>query len=101
MLGDGQGDAGDVYLLKSVLADERSGHLASDGHYRRRVHVRRSDAGHQVGGPRPRGGHADPYFARGPRVAVGSVSCGLFVAHQDVMDRVFRQGMIEMDDRPS
>ena len=45
MLGNGQGDTGDVYLLKGVLADERPCYLACDSHHGGGVEIGGSDSG--------------------------------------------------------
>ena len=84
VLGDGEGNAGDVGFLKGVAADGGARHLAGDGDHRDGVHHRAGNAGGQVGGAGAGGGGADADFAGGPGVAVGGHGGGLFVADQDV-----------------
>ncbi len=100
MLGDRQGDAGDVDLLEGIGADDRRGYLAGDGHDGRRVHIGRGQAGDQVGRAGARGGDADAHLAGGAGIAIGGVGRSLLVAHQDVVDRIVGQRVIEMDHRP-
>ena len=100
VLGDRLGDADDVGLLERVAPDHRARHLAGDRHQRRAVHVRGGDAGHQVGGARPRGGDAHAGAAAGACVAVGRVRRGLLVPHQHVPERrVLGQRVVERHDR--
>ena len=85
---------------KASRPDHGARHLAGDRDHRRVVHVRRGEAGHQVGGARPRGGdaHARPPARAG--VAVGGVGRGLLVPHQHVAEPgILRQRVVERHDR--
>ena len=97
VLGDGNGNAGDVGFLEGVGADGRPGHLAGDVDHAHRVHDVVGHAGDHVGGARPggAGGHAD--LAGGPRVAVGGEAGGLLVPDQHVPDAVLVvvEGVVE------
>ena len=59
VLGDGQGDAGDVDLLKRIGAEDLGGDLAGDGDHRDAVEHGRRKAGDEVRRSRAGGGHAD------------------------------------------
>ncbi len=101
MLGDRLRDAGHVGFLEGIAADESRRDLAGDRHDRRRVHHRVGQRRHQVGRARSAGrdAHAELATARCAGIAFGGVSGGLFVAHQHVVDLIFRQGMVERHDR--
>ena len=83
---DRHGDAADVGLLEAVRADHRPADLTGDRDQRHRVHVRVRDRGDQVGGARPRGGHADADLAGRLRVSGGRVPGALLVTDQHVPD---------------
>ena len=85
-LGNGHGDAGDVYLLEGVLADEVFADVAGDKHNRGGVVVGGGDAGDQVGGAGAGGGEAHPHLSRGPGVAVGGMGRALLVGGEVVAD---------------
>ena len=102
VLGDRQGDAGDVGLLEGVLADGLPGHLAGDGDHGDRVHHGVGQTGDEVGGAGARGGPADADLAGGPRVAVGGVGGRLLVAYENVAESgVFGEGLVEREYRPA
>ena len=84
MLGDGQGQTGNVGLLKGVPANCRAGHLTGDGNHRHRVHLRGGDSSGQVSGSRTGRCGADADFPGDSRVAVGSHCRCLLVTHQDM-----------------
>jgi hypothetical protein len=94
VLGDGQGDPGDVRLLEGVAAQDLGRDLSGDEHGGDGVHHRGGDAGGQVRRPRTGGGdgHSDP--AAGPCVPVRHVGRTLLVADQDVADGELQQGVI-------
>ena len=71
LLGDRDGDAGDVGFLEGVRADHAVGHVGRDRDQRRRVHVRVADARDQVGRARAAGAeaHADRALSCGLRCA--------------------------------
>jgi hypothetical protein len=86
VLGDGDGDPGDVGFLEGVGADHAARHLAGDGHHRDRVHIGVGDGGDQVRRAGAAGRHADADAPGGLRVAGGRVAGPLLVPHQDVPD---------------
>src|SRR6266851_2906579 len=98
VLGDGQGDAGDVDLLKCIAAEDLGGDLAGDGDDGDAVEHGGGYAGDQVCRTRPGGGHADADFARGAGVAVGHVRGALLVADEDVVDGELAQGVVDGQD---
>src|SRR5215204_644875 len=99
VLGEGQRHAHDVRLLERVLAHRRSSDLARDRHQRHRIHLGRRQPRDQVGRPWPARGHAHPDPTRRPRVAVRRVGGSLFVAGEDVFQRVIGEGVVERHDR--
>ncbi len=98
VLGDGQGDAGDVDLLKCIAAEDLGGDLAGDADDGDGVEHRRGDAGDEVGRTRPAGGHADADLAGGAGVAVGHVRGALLVADEDVVDGELAQRVVDGED---
>jgi hypothetical protein len=94
VLGDGQGDAGDVDFLKRVGAEDFGGDLAGDADDGDRVEHGRGDAGDEVGGAGAGRGNAHAYLTRGAGVAVGHVGGALLVAHEDVVDRELAQRVV-------
>ena len=86
VLGDGQGDAGNVDFLEGVGAEDLGGDLAGDGDHGDGVEHGGGKAGDEVGGTRAGSGHADANLAGGAGVAVGHVGCALLVADEDVVD---------------
>ena len=101
VLGDRQGDAGDVGFLEGVRADQLAAHLAGDADDRGAVHHRRGDAGHQVGGAGARGRDRHADLAGGAGVAVGHVGGALLVPDQDVTDGVVEHRVVGGEDRPA
>ena len=98
VLGDGQGDAGDVGFLEGVGADELAADLSGDANDRRGIEHGGGDAGDHVGRAGAGGGDGDANFAAGARVAISHVGGALLVAHQDVMDIAVLQGVIRRKD---
>ena len=98
VLGDGQGDAGDVDLLKRVAAEDFAADLAGDGHDGNAIEHGGGDAGDEVGGAGAGGGDADADLARGAGVAVGHVRGALLVADEDVVDGELAQGVVGGED---
>ena len=98
VLGDGQGDAGDVDFLEGIGAEQLGGDLAGDADHGNRVHHGRGDAGDEIGGAGAGGGDGDADFAGGAGVSVGGMGRALLVAHQDVADRVFAQSVVDGQD---
>jgi hypothetical protein len=81
-------DTDRIALLERILTDRSSRHLAADDHHRDRIHVGRRDAGHRIGDAGAGGHEAHTHFAGGTRIGVSGVDCGLFVAHEDVLEFV-------------
>ncbi len=98
VLGDGQGDAGDVDLLKGVAAEDFAADLAGDGDDGDGVEHGGGDAGDEVGGAGAGGGDADADLAGGAGVAVGHVRGALLVADEDVVDGELAQGVVGGED---
>ena len=86
VLGDREGDAGDVGFLEAVAPDQVACDVAGDHDDGHGVHVGGGDAGDEVGGAGPGGGEADAGASGDAGVAVGGVGGGLFVADQDMLD---------------
>jgi len=84
----GTRDTDRIALLKRILADRSSRHLAADDHHRDRVHIGRRDARHRIGDAGAGGHEAHANLAGRARVGVGGVNRGLLVAHQDVLELV-------------
>ncbi len=99
VLGDGQGDAGDVDLLEGVGAEDFGGDLAGDGDEGNAVQHGCCEAGDEVGGAGAGGGHADAGAAGGAGVAIGHVGGALLVADEDVVDGgEFAEGVVDGED---
>ncbi len=94
MLGDGQGDASDISLLKGIGADQLTAHLTCNTNDRGRVQHRRRDAGHHVGGSGAGGGHGYTSPPARARIAIRHVSGALLMAHQYVMDLAVLEGIV-------
>ena len=102
-LGDGHGDAGDVHLLESVLAQGLLSDIAGDEDHRRGIHIGGGDAGGEIGGPGARGSEAHPHLAGGSGIAIGGVGGPLLVGGQYVVYfiLVVIQFIIEIQDGPA
>ncbi len=94
VLGDGQGDAGDVGFLEGVGADHRAAHLARDADDGRGVHHGRGNAGNHVGGAGAGSCQSDTHAAAGARVSIGHVRGALLVAHQHMVHARFGHGVV-------
>ena len=103
VLGDGQGNAGDVDLLEGVGADLVVGNIASDGHHGDGIQKGGGDAGNQIGGSGAGGGDDHAGLPGGPGPAVGGVGGSLLVGGEYVLEfvPVFIQGIIDMDHLPA
>ena len=98
VLGDGEGDPGDVRFLEAVTADEITGDVAGDDDHGDGIHVGGTDTGHEVGGARAGGREADAGPTAGPSVAVGGVSGALLMTDEDVLDLgVFAEAVVERE----
>ncbi len=98
MLGDGQGDAGDVDFLKRVAPEDFAADLARDGDDGDGVEHGGGDAGYEVGGAGAAGRDADADLARSAGVAVGHVRGALLVADEDVVYGELAQGVVGGED---
>ena len=85
VLGDGQGDAGDINFLEGIGAEQLGGDLAGDADHGHGVHHGGGDAGDEVGGAGAGGGDGDADLRRrrghirrpcGRRPARGAPGCG-------------------------
>ncbi len=98
VLGDGQGDAGDVDLLKRVGAEDFAADLACDRHNGNAIEHGGGNAGDEIGGAGAGGGDTDADFTGGTGVAVGHVRGALLVADENVMDGELAQGVVGGED---
>ena len=99
VLGDGEGDAGDVDFLEGVGAEDFGRDLAGDRDDGDRVEHGGGEAGDEVGGAGAGGGHADADAAGRAGVAVGHVGGSLLVADEDVVDGgEFAEGVVDGED---
>ncbi len=98
VLGDRQGDAGDVDLLKGVAPDQRLPDLPRDGDDGDGVEHRVREAGDEVGGARPGGRHADARLTGDTGVAFGGERRPLLEADEHVVEAGAGQGVVERDD---
>lgn len=87
MLHAGTREADRIALLE-YMTDHGSRHLAANDHHRDRIHVGCHDAGHRIGNTGAGGHEADTHFAGGTQIGVSGVNCGLFLAHEDVLEFV-------------
>ena len=94
MLGDRQAHALDICFLEAIASQQRGGDLPGNGYDGGGVHVSGGQPGNQVGSAWPRGGNANPYLARGPRIAIGHVGGTLLVGYQHVVDGVLIFGQV-------
>ena len=100
VLGDGQGDTGDIDLLEAIGTNDGIGDVTGDGDQGNGVDVSGGDAGNQVGGTGAGGGDANAYLAGGTGVAVSCVGGTLFVGGQHVLQlvTVLIKGIVDIDD---
>ena len=98
MLGDGQGDAGDVDFLKGVGAENLAGDIAGDADDGDGVQHGGGDAGDEVGGAGAAGGDGDAHLARCAGIAVGHVRGPLLVADEDMVNGKLAQRVIDRQD---
>ena len=86
MFGDWRGNATNVDLLKTVLADSRIGDLPRDTHQRYRIHVGGSDTRDQIRRAWTARRDNDADLAACPCVAVRRVHRALFMPRQNVRE---------------
>ena len=85
---DGARDADRIAFLESIQTNGCRGHLTRDDHHRDAVHVGGSDAGHGIREARAGCHQCHTHFTGGAGIPVCSVHCGLFVAHQHMLNGV-------------
>ncbi len=88
MLSAGPRNTHRVHFLKSVITDERNGHLPSDHNYGHRVHIRRGNAGHRIGGTRATGDQRHTNLASDPGISICCMHCRLLMAHENMPDGI-------------
>ena len=86
VLCDGHGHSRNVHLLKAVLAQHGKRHIGRNCHHGHRVHVRRSNTCHQIGGSGSAGGHTYTHPACGSCIAVRRMGGTLLMGGQDMPD---------------
>ena len=96
---DRHGDAGDVDFLEGVGAEQFAAHLASDADDGRGIEHGGGDAGDHVGCAGAAGGHGDADATSGARITVGHVRGALFVAHENVVELGFAEGVVDGKNR--
>ncbi|MNK57056.1 hypothetical protein D3C87_761060 [compost metagenome] len=101
VLGAGKGHAEHVDLLKRIGTDGSASHLTADGHQGHGIEQRLRQAGHQVGGPRARGGDADPHLAGGAGITHGGHGGPLLVTAELMGQATVIQGVIDRHDGPA
>ncbi len=91
------GNTDRVDFLKSVVADQRRGHLPGEHHQWDGIHVGIGNAGDGVGDAGAGGDQHHAGFAAGAGVTFGGVNGGLFVTDQHMLDIVLGvQGVIDV-----
>ncbi len=96
---DGARDAHGVALLEGIHANRRCGHLTRDDHHGDAVHVGRGNARDGIGYARTRGHQRHADITGGTRITIGGMHRGLFVSHQDVLNRVLLvDGVVDVED---
>ena len=99
VLGDGEGDAGDVDFLEGVRAEDFGGDLAGDRHNRNAIEHGGGEAGDEVCGAGAGGGHTDADAPGCAGVAVCHVGGSLLVTDEDVVDGgEFAEGVVDGED---
>ncbi len=86
--GDGSGDAGDISLLKGVVADEMAGHLTGEHHNGNGIHIGVGDAGDGIGGTGSGGDQHHARFSSRLGIPFGHVGGALFVSYEDVTKKL-------------
>ena len=80
--------AGDIHLLKGILAEGGKVHVRRDRHHRNGIHISRGDPRHKIGRAGAAGRHADAHFSGRPGIAVRRMCRALLMACQDMMDLI-------------
>ena len=94
---DRAGDADRVALLECIETDRMGWHLTGDDHHGDAVHVGRGDTGDGVGYTRTGGDERDADVTSGAGIAVRSMDSRLFMAHQNVLNRLlFEKSVIDV-----
>ena len=88
VLGNRHRDAGYVYFLKAVPADQTGADVAGDRDHGDGIHISRGNAGIKVGCARAGGRDANAGLAGGARVAVRRVGRTLFMCGQNMSNPV-------------
>ncbi|MNZ52061.1 hypothetical protein D3C78_698950 [compost metagenome] len=101
VLGAGEGHAEHVDLLKRIGAHGGAGDLTADGDQGHGIEQRLRQAGHQVGGPRARGGDADPHLTGGAGITHGGQGGPLLVTAELMGQATVIQGVIDRHDGPA
>ena len=87
-LGDGLRDAYEVHFLKGIRTEETCTHLPGNNHDGRTIYHGVGNAGDGIGGTRPTGHEANTYLTRHTGKALCGMGSPLFMAHQDVVQRL-------------
>ena len=94
VFGAGAGDAHGVGLLKGVRADHERGHLAGQHDDRDRIHQCVRQARDRVRRAWPGCHETHARLARGARISFRGMHRTLFMAHEDVLDRVLLKDLV-------
>ena len=86
VFGHRHGDAGDIHLLETVLAQKGGPHVGRNSHYRNGIHIGGGNAGDQIGGAGAAGGKAHAHFSRSSGITVRRMGRALLVGGEDVPD---------------
>ncbi len=95
VFGAGARDAEGVGLLEGVTTDQLGGHLPGDRHDRNRIHQRIDQRGDQVGRTGAGSRAAYAHLARRARISFGGEAGVLLVPHQDVLDRMIVERIVQ------
>ena len=90
--------AGDIRLLKHIAPQQVAAHLTGDDHQRDGIHIRRRDTSQQVGSTGAGGRDAHPHPTGNAGITAGGVGGVLLGAHQHVVQRAFRELIVERAD---
>ncbi|MNE02827.1 hypothetical protein D3C80_953100 [compost metagenome] len=97
VLHDRPGNTDHVGFLEGIGTDHGARHLAGQHHHGDRIHIGGGNAGDGIGRTRTGSHQHHAGLAGRARVAIGHMGRGLFVADEDVLDRLFlEQGIVDM-----